>query len=1170
MLCSVLALYSCQEHSSNKISVEETENRNIRTSDPLSAEEERLSLHLPPGFEAQLFAAEPDIAKPLNMSFDERGRMWVTQSYEYPFADTTGVGKDKISILEDTTGDGKADKITVFADSLNIPIGIQVVPGGVIVYSIPNIWYLMDHDGDDRVDERKILYTGFQYKDTHGMVNNFVRSWDGWIHADHGFSNTSTVAGTDQDTIVMNSGNTFRFRLDGSRVEFTTTGRVNPFGYAYDEWGYTYSTDCHTSPVYQLVRGADYPHFGKQPTGIGFGPALMKHTYGSTALAGLDYYIASNFPDEYKNNFYYGDVVLSRVSRSNFKMHGTTPIIQQEEDFIISDDPWFRPVDVKIGPDGALYIADFYNRIIGHYEVPLDHPGRDRQRGRIWRIVYTGNNTSIPEKIDYSTLSLAELIDQLDHPNLPLRMSIADQIVDRFKQSAIPNLQQLVLQNGAIRAQVQSLWMLYRLDGLEEDKFLQIAAHHDNDTLKVHALRIMFEQKSLSPALLAIAESLLDHSNPHVQRQATMVISRYPASTHIEPLLGLLKTSDREDTHFYYSIRQSLRDQIRREEVLHWVNRQNWTAEDAKLLADVMVGVAAPAAGQFLLKHLQEVVEPIATRKRYVEHAALWLPPTAIDQLVLALEPIGRRQADEDYAVFLSMLAGLEQDARPLSPKGKAWANRLAGNFLEAPIARYDGWKSLPIDRRAYPENSWNILDSTDADPLSNKIFLLSGPADGKGFGVSVMYSPAFEMPEKMSFTLLGRKNPPEKNQPTSSPENKVELIVANSGEVLESKAIYDFNTQEKITWEAKERLGQQLQLKITDGSASRGEFVGVGEFVPTIFSFPRMSPQQLVERQLFAAKMSADYNMQHLVPALRQLLDADQADVEVRNESAKALMALNDPAVIPTLDRLLKGSIPLKLKELWLLSLSSHNEENSRAIIPLYLQEIPYQSQQEVVMNLGNKQKGINFLLDFTEKGSINPRLLSEVRVMERLEVIMSEPQQARYRQLVQDAAPPAEDIDAMIQDRLQGFMAADYSIAAGKTNFSSNCGICHQVDGQGGNIGPQLDGIGNWGVRALAEKILDPNRNISKAFTQYTIQLKNGTIKSGLFRREEGQSLVFADIQGKEFSINKNDITERKPSAYTLMPDHFKESISESDFKHLLAYLVHLKSDGSSPNVQ
>lgn len=1132
--------------------------RNIRNTDPLPPEEERLALKLPPGFEAQLFASEPEIGKPLNMSFDDRGRMWVTQSYEYPFPDTTGAGKDKISILEDTDGDGTADKITTFADSLNIPIGIQVVPDGVITYSIPYIWHLIDHDGDDRVDERRILYSGFQYKDTHGMVNNFVRSWDGWVHADHGFSNTSRVAGADGDTIVMNSGNTFRFRMDGSRVEFTTTGRVNPYGYAYDELGYTYSTDCHTSPVYQLVRGADYPHFGKQPTGIGFGPALMKHTYGSTALAGLDYYIADQFPEDFKRNFFYGDVVLSRVSRSNFTMKGTTPVINQEEDFIISEDPWFRPVDVKIGPDGALYIADFYNRIIGHYEVPLDHPGRDRQRGRIWRIVYTGEGAKEAKPLDYSQKSLTELTALLGHPNLPLRMAIADKIVDEFGAEAIPALQKLVTDNATTYAQIQALWMLYRLDGLAQN-LLQTAANHTNDTIQTHALRIMFELDELADPLLEMAQGHLQHTSPHVRRQAVMVLSRHPRQQHVSALLERLKMEDKEDTHYYYSIRQSLRDQIRDKQVLNWTNAQDWTEEDARLLADVMVGVNERAAGQFLLDHLATISEPLDRRRHYTEHAARWLPTGDMDKLVAALEPIGKEKPDEDYPVFLSMLAGMEQDGKEMGSGGRAWATRLATEFLTEPLAPYGGWMTIPLERKPYRGNSWIVEDSTANDPASNKIFLRSGT----GNHILAIESPAFEMPSDLSFTLRGQKNPPGEGQEPTPPTNRVELIDQSSGTVLHSADVTEAPTNEKISWSGDEFVGKPVYLRLVDGSGGWREEVGIGELEPAVVAFPPLSPATTVERQRFAIRMVADYNIRQLAPQLQQLLGSPLAEINLRNEAAQALLALGDGAVVTTMESALAANIPVRLKELWLVTLSTQAGQGSRDLIPAYMQEIPYESQKEVVMNLGNTRAGIDFLLDAANDVRINPRLLLEPQVMERLRSGMSKVQQNSYEALTANILPPDEDIDQLINERLAAFVPAEHSIDKGKSNFSVYCGICHKIGDAGGNIGPQLDGIGNWGAQALSEKILDPNRNISKAFQMYTIKLKDGAVKSGLLRREEGEVVVFADVQGQEFSIEKSNITEQKPSAYTLMPASFGESIPEEDFKDLLAYLLSLRSD-------
>jgi putative heme-binding domain-containing protein len=224
---------------------------------------------------------------------------------------------------------------------------------------------------------------------------------------------------------------------------------------------------------------------------------------------------------------------------------------------------------------------------------------------------------------------------------------------------------------------------------------------------------------------------------------------------------------------------------------------------------------------------------------------------------------------------------------------------------------------------------------------------------------------------------------------------------------------------------------------------------------------------------------------------------------------------------------------------------------------------EIPYESQKTIVMNLGNTRAGIDFLLNAATDVRINPRLLLEPQVMERLQSGMSATQQQNYKLLTANILPPDEDIDQVINERLAGFVPAEHSMDKGKTNFSVYCGICHQVGGQGGNIGPQLDGIGNWGAQALSEKILDPNRNISKAFSMYAVKLKDGSVKSGLLRREEGEVVVFADIQGQEFTIEKSNIVEQKPSAYTLMPASFRESIPEEDFKDLLAYLLSLRSD-------
>jgi len=383
----------------------------VRETEALTPEEESLALIVRDGFEIALFASEPMINKPINLAVDARGRVWVSSTVEYPYAavrerwaDAEGSrvrdSRDAIKILEDTAGDGRADKVTDFADGLNIPTG--VLPwhrpehdDGCIAWSIPNIWYFADTDGDGRADHREVLFGPLGYeKDTHGMCSSFRLGSDGWVYATHGFNNTSHLKAKDGSELELHSGNVFRFRPDGSRVEIWSRGQVNPFGLAFDRRGNLYSADCHSAPVYQLLRGAHYPSFGKPHDGLGFAPAMIEHTHGSTGIAGIVVIDRGQWGGEWDDHVLIGNPVTSKVNLDRIEFTGTTPLAVEQPDFIVSSDPWFRPVDLTLGPDGALYIADFYNRIIGHYEVPLDHPGRDRERGRIWRVTKTGGKAA--------------------------------------------------------------------------------------------------------------------------------------------------------------------------------------------------------------------------------------------------------------------------------------------------------------------------------------------------------------------------------------------------------------------------------------------------------------------------------------------------------------------------------------------------------------------------------------------------------------------------------------------------------------------------------------------------------------------------------------------------------------------------------------------------------
>lgn len=488
--------------------------QHIAPTDPLVPAAEVKTFRVPEGFEVQLVAAEPDIQKPIQMAFDAHGCLWVTTSYHYPFPAENGKSSDRIYVLSNFASDGKAQTVTRFADTLNIPIGVLPLPDGksCLASSVGEIVKLTDTNGDGKADQKETILTGFGTRDTHGMYNSFRLLPDGWVYACHGFSNDSTVTAKDGSKIHMNSGNTFRFRPDGSRIEPWTFGQVNPFGMTLDPHGQLYTADCHSKPITQLIRGAAYQSFFKPHDGLGFAPHVTAHSHGSTALCGLAWYDAPQYPAEYRNCLFLGNVVTNRVNADRITFRGSTPIAEELPDFLVSSDPWFRPTDVQLGPDGNLYIADFYNRIIGHYEVDLKHPGRDKERGRIWRVVWKGAKPTVVPNLTQS--DEAGLVKALDNPNLTTRMLVAQQLRERFPKAA-------------------------------EKRFL--------------------------PMLPEAARKHLTDADPFTQRKAVETLTGHPATQNILPLVEFLIRCPESDTHLKYAARVALRNSL-----THAVTDPNW------------------------------------------------------------------------------------------------------------------------------------------------------------------------------------------------------------------------------------------------------------------------------------------------------------------------------------------------------------------------------------------------------------------------------------------------------------------------------------------------------------------------------------------------------------------------------------------------------------------
>ncbi len=597
----------------------------VAPTDALSPAEERAKLKVPPGFEIQLVASEPFIWKPMNLGFDDRGRLWVTSSREYPFpADDTAEARDRITILSDFAPDGRALTITQFAEGLNIPIGLLPLSDHeAIVHSIPQVLKLTDTDGDGKADEREVILEEFGSRDTHGMTNAFTVGFDGWIYACHGFSNTSTVEADTGDPITMQSGNTYRFRSDGSEVEQWTWGQVNPFGLSLDPMGNLWSSDCHTMPIYQLLRGAYYPSFGKPHDGLGFGPPMMDHNHGSTGIAGIVAYHGDHFPESYRGTIFVGNPVTARVNHDRIEWTGSTPRAIEQPDFVVSEDPWFRPVDIELGPDGALYIADFYNKIIGHYEVPLTHPGRDRARGRIWRIVYVGEDGSAPSpeipREDWGRATLDELIEDLSNANFMVRMQAMEELIERPTASGVDQalLEELSKTDQPPDSKVHLLWALERRLGLNVEQ-VSAGANDPAPVVRRHTIAILGERRDWSEHDRSTVLEGLQDSNPFVRRASAEALGIHPAPEQLRPLLIARDVDHRDktnDSHLTHTIRIALRNHLRLEEA--WLALPDPSelpssfAEELLVayLADVAMGVRTLEASHFLMEAIRSRAE---------------------------------------------------------------------------------------------------------------------------------------------------------------------------------------------------------------------------------------------------------------------------------------------------------------------------------------------------------------------------------------------------------------------------------------------------------------------------------------------------------------------------------------------------------------------------------
>lgn len=449
---------------------------------PLSPEDSMKRAQVPAGFQLALFAAEPDVVNPIAITWDERGRLWVVEAMDYP--NELGSGNDRIKICEDRDGDGKADTFTVFADGLSIATSAVHANGGVIITSGSQVLFLKDNDGDDRADERQVLIDGFKTHDTHAGVSNLRYGFDGWIYGTIGYAGfDGTVGGVPMkfDTGVI------RFLPDGSRLEFLGRTSNNTWGLGFTEDFDVLGSTANRQGSWQVVGDGGAVHQGGRGTRVfpvtldvqgsdGWDPPVELLGDGKvrararhfTAASGHGVYTARLFPDEWRNRTAFvceptGHLVaIARLERGNADIFADF----EGNNLYASSDAWSAPVVAETGPDGAVWIADWYHIIVQHNRpgAPFEQthvergkgaayvtPLRDRPMGRIYRVFPKGRR---PDPAPYPVG-----IEGLKHPSLVVRLHAQRGIVEKGDRKVVGDLVALAKSEHGIHA-------LHALDGL--------------------------------------------------------------------------------------------------------------------------------------------------------------------------------------------------------------------------------------------------------------------------------------------------------------------------------------------------------------------------------------------------------------------------------------------------------------------------------------------------------------------------------------------------------------------------------------------------------------------------------------------------------------------------------------------------------------------------------
>jgi len=533
----------------------------------LSPTEAARGMTVPEGFSVTLFAGEPDVVQPIAQAIDDRGRLWVAETYSYPRRVADNQARDRILIFQDTDGDGHFDTRKVFAEKLNLVSGLEVGFGGVWVGAAPHLLFIPDADGDDKPDgPPQILLDGWGYQDTHETLNTFTWGPDGWLYGCHGVFTHSRVGkpGTPDDRRVPINAGVWRYHPTKKEFEVFAHGTSNPWGVDFNDQGQAMLTACVIPHLFHMIQGGRYdrqggPHFNPYNYDDIKTIAVHRHYVGATphggnnrsdsaggghAHAGAMIYLGDQWPEKYRNQIFMNNIHGARLNQDQLTPQGSGYVGNRAPDFLLANDSWSQIINLQLGPDGQMYMIDWYDKNQCHrHEVEV----HDRTNGRIFRVSYGDAKAA---SVDLKKLSSPELVKLQLHKNDWYVRHARRVLQERGPDPAVTQaLVEMAFNHADETRRLRGLWALHAIHAFGEE---QIAVGLSNDSPYVRAwtIQLALENKQPSGATLAtLARLAKDDPSPVVRLYLASAADRLPLEKRWDIVTNLVQHADDAGDH---------------------------------------------------------------------------------------------------------------------------------------------------------------------------------------------------------------------------------------------------------------------------------------------------------------------------------------------------------------------------------------------------------------------------------------------------------------------------------------------------------------------------------------------------------------------------------------------------------------------------------------------